>query len=277
VPEATFGLRLQRWQLAQGIGKKERTQRFHAEIAAIIRANLPDLDALPSCLDEETLAMLATKVTHYCPSRWNCIVSAVRYVTQNAKALKYRKLRFRTFHPPTAEDFKKLLAECDRAPKSLCGLTVRLLSLTGLRISEARQLRWEHVKTDHISLPGSITKNGLPRSVPFLPGARGVLTALRCHAVNGYVLPIPSMRTALKKACDRAGVPRMSNHDFRHLFATKAIEAGVDLATISRRLGHQCGGALLSKMYFHLASHHSRAMAERVRVFCAAIWAVLSI
>jgi len=38
-------------------------------------------------------------------------------------------------------------------------------------------------------------------------------------------------------------------HGFRHLFATRCIESGVDIPTVSRWLGHQDGGALCMKTY----------------------------
>jgi hypothetical protein len=41
--------------------------------------------------------------------------------------------------------------------------------------------------------------------------------------------------------------------------------SGVDLPTLARWLGHQDGGALLARVYFHLADQHSRQMAERLR------------
>lgn len=262
----SFCSRLSRWQSLMSLGKKEGTAQFHREIVAVIRANLPDIDQISAKMGEQKLSEFALRVSHYCPSRWNCIVSAIRYVTENPKALRYRKLHFKEFTPPTPEEFAALLSECDKAPKSLCGLTVRLLALTGLRINEARQLRWKDVKAERLDLPANITKNGLPRSIPFLPGAKEVLLRLREHATSEFVLTIPSMRTALKKACIRAGLPQMSYHSFRHYFATKCLEAGVDAATVARWLGHQCGGALLSKMYFHLSTSHSVNMASRVQI-----------
>ncbi|MBU6410034.1 MAG: hypothetical protein KGR98_06580, partial [Verrucomicrobia bacterium] len=38
----------------------------------------------------------------------------------------------------------------------------------------------------------------------------------------------------------------------RHLFATRCIEAGVDIPTVLRWLGHQDGGALCMKTFGHL-------------------------
>jgi len=52
-------------------------------------------------------------------------------------------------------------------------------------------------------------------------------------------------------------VKRITHHDLRHLFATRCIEAGVDIPTVSRWLGHQDGGALCMKTYGHPLSINS--------------------
>ena len=80
------------------------------------------------------------------------------------------------------------------------------------------------------------------------------------------MLPQAECKRSLDAACERAGVPHLSHHDFRHLFATRCIQSGVDLPTVARWLGHRDGGALLAKIYFHLADEHSQAMAARVRI-----------
>ena len=59
-------------------------------------------------------------------------------------------------------------------------------------------------------------------------------------------------------------IPRITHHDLRHLFATRCIEAGVDIPTVSRWLGHQDGGALCMKTYGHLRDEHSQQEAQKV-------------
>jgi integrase len=49
-----------------------------------------------------------------------------------------------------------------------------------------------------------------------------------------------------------------------HLFATRHIEAGADIPTVSRWLGHKDGGALAMRVYGHLRDEHSQKMAKRV-------------
>jgi integrase len=50
----------------------------------------------------------------------------------------------------------------------------------------------------------------------------------------------------------------------RYLFATRCIESGVDIPTVSRWLGHQDGGALCIKTYGHLRDEHSANEAKKV-------------
>jgi integrase len=57
---------------------------------------------------------------------------------------------------------------------------------------------------------------------------------------------------------------RITHHDLRHLFATRCIDAGVDIPTVSRWLGHRDGGALAMKVYGHLRDQHSNEMAQKV-------------
>jgi hypothetical protein len=54
----------------------------------------------------------------------------------------------------------------------------------------------------------------------------------------------PVMRVwECQKSIDRAskllGIKRITHHDLRHLFATRCIESGVDIPTVSRWLGHK--------------------------------------
>jgi len=68
----------------------------------------------------------------------------------------------------------------------------------------------------------------------------------------------------LNRACEKVGVDRITHHDLRHLFATRCIESGVDIPTVSRWLGHKDGGALAMKTYGPLRREHSITQAQKV-------------
>lgn len=260
----SINIALDHWASVQNLGKKPRTRQFNEQIVATIKKNFPALDKQPAQVTEEDILLFAQRVNDYCPSRWNAMVSALRSLTDRARIMKRRKLRFRDFTPPNHQEFSKLLVECDAAPRSNVGLVVRFLTLTGVRFCEIRKLQWRHIGLNSVNISAEVSKNGRARSIPFLPGVSELMTKLRND--SELVVPRPHIRRALRTACARAGVSLLSYHCLRHVFATRCIEAGCDLPTVARWMGHQDGGALLARMYFHLIDSHSRLMAAKVRI-----------
>lgn len=55
---------------------------------------------------------------------------------------------------------------------------------------------------------------------------------------NGRVHSLSAMNNALRRLCTKNGLPVISVHGLRHMFATILIEQGVPLAKISGLLGH---------------------------------------
>ena len=190
-------------------------------------------------------------------------------MTPHARVLDLRAIIPKDRALITPQDFARLLEELRCAPRSHGALVVEFLARTGLRVNAARLLRWEHVGADLLRAPGSVMKNAKPVELPFIPGLREVLEKLRAVPNSprpGFVLPQLECKTALLRACAALELPRLAHHDFRHLFATRCIQSGVDLPTVARWLGHQDGGALLARTYFHLVDEHSRRMAAKVVV-----------
>jgi integrase len=101
-----------------------------------------------------------------------------------------------------------------------------------------------------------------------LPEMRTLL--LRLRAVDRTAKPKDRVVAfgECQKAMDRAarlvGMSRVTHHDLRHLFATRCIESGVDVLTVSRWLGHKDGGMLAMRTYGHLRDEHSQEMAQKV-------------
>lgn len=82
---------------------------------------------------------------------------------------------------------------------------------------------------------------------------------------SAMVMRVKECQGALTRACKKLRIARITHHDLRHFFATTCIEAGVDIPTVSRWLGHKDGGALAMKVYGHLRDQHSQAMAGKVK------------
>ena len=57
----------------------------------------------------------------------------------------------------------------------------------------------------------------------------------------------------------------LRHHDLRHYFATKAIQSGVDIPTVSKWLGHADGGALAMKVYTNLMTDHLIEQSKKLK------------
>jgi integrase len=102
--------------------------------------------------------------------------------------------------------------------------------------------------------------------IPEMATLLGRLRAGRSDAERGdRVMRVRECQGAMNRAAKTVGMARITHHDLRHLFATRCIESGVDIPTVSRWLGHSDGGALAMKVYGHLRDAHSADMAQRVR------------
>ena len=151
---------------------------------------------------------------------------------------------------------------------------IEFLAYSGLRIrSEALWVTWADIdwKRKEIIVRGdpvTSTKNSETRRVPLIQDMEDLLKRLKDDlgtVDKERILQVSRGHVSLERACREIGIPRLTHHDFRHLFATRCIESGVDIPTVSRWLGHKDGGALAMKTYGHLRNEHSQAMAQRVK------------
>ena len=259
---------LSNWAALRRAASKPRTQRYHLEcIETIVRLWPEKCDAPAAEIAEADVAAFVPRIEHYSATRFNGMVTLLKATLSAARSIRRRKVSVKERAVLSQAEFARLLRELDGRPQSHAGLIVRFLAHTGLRITEARKLRWRDIQPDCILAPGSVTKSGRPRAVPFVNGIRKTLQKLKRVASSGEsVIHQAECKRSLQTACKRAGLPRLSHHDFRHLFATRCIQSGVDVPTVARWLGHQDGGALLGRVYFHLLDEHSRRMAAKVRI-----------
>jgi integrase len=146
----------------------------------------------------------------------------------------------------------RFIATSGAAQARDCANLFRFLAFSGLRINEARHVTWADLDFDKGLLQVRVTKNGKPRWVPFNQSLRELLEGFRQDSSDKSVMQVFECQKSIDRACKLAGAKRITHHDLRHLFATRCIERGVDIPTVSRWLGHQDGGALCMKTYGHL-------------------------
>ena len=193
-----------------------------------------------------------------------------------AAALKNTPLRGKEVPLPSIDNFNALIAEMRSrhgGNSRNCADFASGLAFTGCRLGEANTLEWRDVdfEAGEIVVRGDAetgTKNWEVRRVPLIPDARELFQRMRGERagepLDAKVFRVSKCPKALTYACKKVGTPRLTHHDLRHLFATRSIESGVDIPTVSRWLGHKDGGSLLMKTYGHLRREHSIAQAQRV-------------
>lgn len=193
-----------------------------------------------------------------------------------ASHIKRASERSKILNLPEPDQFKRFVAELESGASRdsrNCADLVRFLAFGGFRKSEAANITWGDCDFEkgEILVRGDAdtgTKNWSVRRVPMIPDMRQLLDRLHGErASETQAQPVMRVREC-QKAMDRAagvvGMPRITHHDLRHLFATLCIESGVDIPTVSRWLGHKDGGALAMRVYGHLRDQHSVTMAQKV-------------
>lgn len=125
----------------------------------------------------------------------------------------------------------------------------RFILQTGLRRSEALNLRWSDVGDDVITILG---KGGKTRAIPLNAEARSILKGQRKDGPFVFQVPgrdsLSLMRRLTATISKNAGV-HFHLHLLRHVFASRLLAAGVDIVTISQLLGH--GASMTTLLYSH--------------------------
>ena len=144
---------------------------------------------------------------------------------------------------------------------------IRLLVLTGARLSEILTLRWEHVDFERgvLRLPDS--KTGA-KAVPLGTPAIELLRRLHERATSLFVCPgadgtapFVGIQRPWRRIRASARLDGLRLHDLRHAFASVAAMAGDSLYLIGKVLGHR--QASTTERYAHLQDDPLRAVADR--------------
>lgn len=188
---------------------------------------------------------------------------------------------------------QRTLAAACLAEKNATGLGVFLTLYAGLRIGEVCALRWQDIDFEHrlLSIRHTIarvardggsrftldtpkTKTSL-RQIPLCTPLHAYLCELRAadakaeHFVltgtNRFLSPRAAAYrfSALLRRC---GLPPLHYHVLRHTFASRCVESGIDVKSLSELLGH-ANAAVTLNIYVHSSLEQKRAQLERLSAF----------
>lgn len=136
---------------------------------------------------------------------------------------------------------------------------VGLLLLTGARVRELLDARWEHVDVERKAWLIPTSKTGKPRHVPLSTAALAIVEALPRFKTCPWLVPNPetlkpfvSIKHSWQTAIKLAKLPGLRIHDLRHSAASFMVNSGVDLFAVGKVLGHASYQS--TQRYSHLAN-----------------------
>jgi integrase len=159
---------------------------------------------------------------------------------------------------PSSDQFAQFVQEIEGNGSGKlrhCANLVRFLAFGGFRIAEAANITWSDCDFEKNQItvrghPETGLKNRRPgeiRIVPMLPEMKELLERLRAERPEEdpteSVMKVRECQKSMDRAAQQVGMKRITHHDLKHLFATRCIEEGVDIPTMSRWIGHRDGPA----------------------------------
>lgn len=145
---------------------------------------------------------------------------------------------------------------------------IRLLMLTGCRLSEIMTLKWEDVDTTARELRLPESKTGA-KVVHFGQTAATILDGIERLDDNPFVITgkkpgarLTDLQHPWRRIRDKAGLSNVRIHDLRHSYASGALALGEGLPMIGKLLGHS--QVQTTARYAHLANDPVKRAAGRV-------------
>jgi integrase len=142
---------------------------------------------------------------------------------------------------------------------------------TGMRMGEILALTWRGVDFSRRTVMVVRSKNGERRTIPVNDTVLSVLRqkntvrSLRTELVfcSHVFTAMESghLRRAFRLALGKAGIDDFHFHDLRHTFATRLVQAGVDLYKVQRLLGHK--SPIMTQRYAH---HYPESLRDGVEI-----------
>ncbi len=170
----------------------------------------------------------------------------------------------------------------DSKKEKLYGIILCLYS--GLRIGELLALTWSDIdlakgvltvdKSCHDSKDGIVidepktinSRRLIPIPKQLLPTLKSAKKKSRSDFIvsnNGKPISVRSYQRSFELLLKKLKIPHKGFHSLRHTFATRALECGMDIKTLSEILGHKNPTVTL-KRYAHSLMEHKAEMMNRL-------------
>lgn len=173
----------------------------------------------------------------------------------------------------TQDEIRKLAEALDGAEDRRAADILRLCMLTGARVGEVRQSRFEqfHLENRTWSKPATMTKQRMVHRLPISDEAAGVVRQRQLLVPKGCPFlfpgdtpgqPVQEIRRFWDQIQKKVGIPEVRIHDLRHTFASLLVSGGASLEMIGKLLGHS--QMQTTQRYAHLMDSPLRAGVDAV-------------
>ena len=209
-----------------------------------------------------------------------------RYEMDKLKRPKAKEKTVECFSPPE----QKIIEQAVLSDKRDKMKGIILCLYTGLRIGELLALQWCDIDFVKAELTVSKTchdgknKSGVfcritdtpktthsRRVIPLPKQIIPILREMKRHSNSSYVvagksesaISIRSYQRSFELLQKKLGLQSRGFHSLRHTFATRALESGMDVKSLSEILGHKNPTITLNR-YVHSLMDHKRAMMDKL-------------
>lgn len=180
-----------------------------------------------------------------------------------------------------------------------CKFGIYLALRTGMRIGEICALQWCDISLESCAISIRHTVQRLPREqecpkpsddirtslmlgtpksdssmriIPLMPDIEALCRKLPCRSPSAFILTGTGqcmeprkLQRRLKKYTEKCGIDGVHFHTLRHTFATRCVEAGFDMKTLSEILGHS-NVATTMNLYVHPNLELKRENMNRLKI-----------
>lgn len=133
---------------------------------------------------------------------------------------------------------------------------ISMLLDTGMRCGELLKLEGKDVRNNQITIWD--TKNGTDHTIPLTQRASRIVSERIAQHGRGLLFPMPytRLRDRFQRVVDHLEIDDVSLHTLRHTFASRLVQKGVSIQTVSKLLNHST--IQITMRYAHLAPSNLR-------------------